>query len=269
MKDLPIRTVIAVLLIALLGVVLWLGGWFQAIILGLFSVIAVYEMKLVFAKKNLKIFVIPQLILAASMFAVLYKLGMGYVMLIAVAAFTAIMMERVINPNRKTEELIASLAILVYPISLLFCFGVVGFGRNDLSRVALLCCFAGPCMADNTAYIVGSLIGKHKLCPAISPKKSIEGAIGGVIGGLLGGVLVYYAQRLWGFDVALISLLTVCFIGGIVGQFGDLFASTFKRWADIKDYGHIFPGHGGVMDRLDSAMVTAPIVAVIFKLFIA
>lgn len=125
-----------------------------------------------------------------------------------------------------------------------------------------------PAWLDNTAYMVGSLFGKHKLCPYISPNKTVEGAVSGVVGGALGGVVVYFAQKLWGLDVSLVTLIAVCFIAGIVGQFGDLLASTFKRWAGVKDYSNLFPGHGGVMDRLDSAMVAAPIVAVAFAFFI-
>jgi len=89
-----------------------------------------------------------------------------------------------------------------------------------------------------------------------------------LVGGALGGVIVYFAQKLWGLDVSLVTLIAVCFIAGIVAQFGDLLASTFKRWAGVKDYSNLFPGHGGVMDRLDSAMVAAPIVAVAFAFFI-
>ncbi|MCH5279434.1 MAG: phosphatidate cytidylyltransferase [Christensenellaceae bacterium] len=268
MKDLPIRTLIAVLLIGLLALVLWLGGWVQAIVLGLISVIAVYEMHEIFAKKDIHPFVIPQAVLALTMYAAMYKLGMRYVLLLAVIAFTAIMIERILNKKRTTLDAVAGMFILIYPLAMLGCLGLIGFGRNDLSRIALFCCFAGPCMADNTAYMLGSTFGKHKLCPAISPNKTVEGAIGGVVGGALGGVIAYFVQKLWGLDVSLIMLVSLCFICGIVGQFGDLFSSTFKRWAGVKDYGNIFPGHGGVMDRLDSAMVSAPIIAVVFMLFV-
>lgn len=268
MKDLPTRTLMAVLLIGLLALVLWLGGWVQAIVLGLISVIAVHEMHEIFAKKDIHPFVIPQAVLGLTMYAAMYKLGMGYVLLIAVLAFTAIMVERILNKKRTALDAVAGMFLLIYPLALLGCFGLIGFERNDLSRIALFCCFAGPCMADNTAYMLGSTLGKHKLCPAISPNKTVEGAIGGVIGGALGGVLAYFAQKLWGFDVSIFTLIGLCFVCGIVGQFGDLFSSTFKRWAGVKDYGKIFPGHGGVMDRLDSAMVSAPIIAVAFMLFV-
>lgn len=268
MKDLPVRTLIAVLLIGLLCLVAWFGGWVQAAVLGLFTVAAVYEMFTIFVKRGIRPAVLPQILLGGSMFAVMYKFGARFILPMAAAAFVAIMVERILNARRTNEDLIASLALLVYPVSLLACFGLVGFGLNDISRAAFLCIFAGPCMADNTAYMVGSLFGKHKLCPYISPNKTVEGAVSGVVGGALGGVIVYFAQKLWGLDVSLVTLIAVCFIAGIVGQFGDLLASTFKRWAGVKDYSNLFPGHGGVMDRLDSAMVAAPIVAVAFAFFI-
>ena len=257
MKDLPVRTLIAVLLIGLLCLVAWFGGWVQAAVLGLFTVAAVYEMFTIFVKRGIRPAVLPQILLGGSMFAVMYKFGARFILPLAAAAFVAIMVERILNARRTNEDLIASLALLVYPVSLLACFGLVGFGRNDISRAAFLCIFAGPCMADNTAYMVGSLFGKHKLCPYISPNKTVEGAVSGVVGGALGGGIVYFAQKLWGLDVSLVTLIAVCFIAGIVGQFGDLLASTFKRWAGVKDYSNLFPGHGGVMDRLDSAMVAA------------
>ena len=167
MKDLPVRTLIAVLLIGLLCLVVWFGGWVQAAVLGLFTVAAVYEMFTIFVKRGIRPAVLPQILLGGSMFAVMYKFGARFILPMAAAAFVAIMVERILNARRTNEDLIASLALLVYPVSLLACFGLVGFGRNDISRAAFLCIFAGPCMADNTAYMVGSLFGKHKLLSLI------------------------------------------------------------------------------------------------------
>lgn len=205
MKDLPVRTLIAVLLIGLLCLVAWFGGWVQAAVLGLFTVAAVYEMFTIFVKRGIRPAVLPQILLGGSMFAVMYKFGARFILPMAAAAFVAIMVERILNARRTNEDLIASLALLVYPVSLLACFGLVGFGRNDISRAAFLCIFAGPCMADNTAYMVGSLFGKHKLCPYISPNKTVEGAVSGVVGGALGGVIVYFAQN--SGDLTFLSLL--------------------------------------------------------------
>lgn len=268
MKDLPIRTAIAILLLGLLALVLWFGGWLQAIVLGLFSVIAVHEMNDIFKNKGLKPFIIPQMVLGGLQFAVLFKLGAKWLFAFVLLVFFAIMIERIINKERTNADFVASISILVYPLSCLLCLGAVGFNNTDYSRAAMFCCFAGPCMADNTAYMVGSVCGKHKLCPAISPNKTIEGAVSGVIGGALGGILTYFVQRLWGFNIPLYALVLICLFGGIIGQFGDLLSSTYKRWAGVKDFGNIFPGHGGVMDRLDSAMIAAPMVLAVFMLFI-
>jgi phosphatidate cytidylyltransferase len=202
MKDLPVRTLIAVLLIGLLCLVAWFGGWVQAAVLGLFTVAAVYEMFTIFVKRGIRPAVLPQILLGGSMFAVMYKFGARFILPMAAAAFVAIMVERILNARRTNEDLIASLALLVYPVSLLACFGLVGFGRNDISRAAFLCIFAGPCMADNTAYMVGSLFGKHKLCPYISPNKTVEGAVSGVVGGALLSILLKNSG-----DLTFLSLL--------------------------------------------------------------
>lgn len=109
---------------------------------------------------------------------------------------------------------------------------------------------------DTMAYFTGYAIGKHKLCPKISPKKTIEGAIGGVLGSvILCSIFGYYfIPRL------LIHCIIIGVLGGVVSQFGDLTASIFKRKMGIKDYSKLIPGHGGVLDRIDSVLFTAPMV---------
>lgn len=275
MKDLPLRTAVAVVLLALLGLVIWLGGIFQAIVLGIFAVLAVFEMNGVFKANGYKPFTVPHILLGGGMFLIMYfagksgSAGSAALWLLAAffAAFFIVALERALNGKRTNEDLIAELVILVYPLALIAFLGLIGFGRSDYSRLAIISIFAGVTMADNTAYMVGSMIGKHKLCPAISPKKSVEGAIAGLIGGALGGVICYFAQKLWGFELSLWRCIFICFVGGTLGQIGDLFASTFKRWAKIKDFGRIFPGHGGIIDRLDSALFAAPFVYIVFRLF--
>lgn len=268
MQDLPVRTAVAVVLIALLLCVIWFGGWVEAIVLGLFAAVGVYEMRNIFRKRGLRPFVLPQVIMGLCMFIILFKFGLLYTFALAVTAFLAVVIERIMNPKRTNDDLVASLMLFVYPAIGLISLALCGFEKDSLSRLALFCCFAGPIMADNAAYLVGSAIGKHKLCPSISPNKTIEGAVAGLIGGALGGVLAYFVQKLWGFDVEMWKLILVCFIGGGIGQFGDLLSSTFKRWAGVKDFGNIFPGHGGVMDRIDSYLTAAPVVFLFFSMFI-
>ena len=109
---------------------------------------------------------------------------------------------------------------------------------------------------DIMAYFTGMALGRHKLCPHLSPKKSVEGAIGGVLGSMLFcGLFGYFVA-----DGLLTECVTIGLIGSIAAQLGDLSASAFKRQMGIKDYGNLIPGHGGILDRFDSVLFTAPLV---------
>lgn len=102
---------------------------------------------------------------------------------------------------------------------------------------------------------MGVLIGKHKMAPVLSPKKSVEGAIGGVVGAVLLGVA--YAAATGG-ELAAYGI--ICGVGALISMVGDLAASAIKRNQEIKDYGKLIPGHGGILDRFDSVIFTAPII---------
>ncbi len=114
---------------------------------------------------------------------------------------------------------------------------------------------------DTCAYCVGMLFGKHKMAPRLSPKKSVEGGVGGVLGAALLGALFAAAMYGWnGADADPIHYAIICGVGGMISQVGDLAASAIKRNHDIKDYGKLIPGHGGVLDRFDSVIFTAPVI---------
>lgn len=108
---------------------------------------------------------------------------------------------------------------------------------------------------DTCAYCVGRLLGKHKMAPELSPKKTVEGAIGGIVGAMVLGFL--YALAIHG---PALEFVAICLFGAIVSMIGDLAASAIKRNTGIKDYGRLIPGHGGVLDRFDSVIFTAPII---------
>lgn len=117
---------------------------------------------------------------------------------------------------------------------------------------------------DTMAYFTGLTIGKHKLCPRISPKKTIEGSVGGILGSVIFcGLFGYFFA-----PIVFVHCLVIGFLGGIVSQFGDLTASIFKRKMGIKDYGNLIPGHGGILDRFDSVLFTAPMVYYYIMIFI-
>lgn len=108
---------------------------------------------------------------------------------------------------------------------------------------------------DTCAYCVGMLIGKHKMAPVLSPKKSVEGAVGGVIGAALLGV-AYAAAT----NAPMVAYAIICAVGALISMVGDLAASAVKRNQGIKDYGKLIPGHGGILDRFDSVIFTAPVI---------
>lgn len=116
--------------------------------------------------------------------------------------------------------------------------------------------------SDTCAYCVGMLFGKHKMAPKLSPKKSIEGAVGGVVGAaLLGAAYAAIINRtVAGTDASIIQYAVICAVGALISMVGDLAASAIKRNHDIKDYGNLIPGHGGILDRFDSVIFTAPII---------
>ena len=138
--------------------------------------------------------------------------------------------------------------------------------------ILLILCFAWG--GDTCAYFAGRAFGKHKLCPVVSPKKTVEGAIGGVLGTMVFGViitLVYsvaadrmeaFTRSNIGVSMYVIIALLGC-VAAVLGIYGDLFASVVKRQCGIKDYGTIMPGHGGILDRFDSVMFIAPFVTMV------
>ena len=119
--------------------------------------------------------------------------------------------------------------------------------------------FIGAWMTDTGAYFIGVLFGKHKLIPQVSPKKTIEGALGGVLGCIAGFALYgFIIQSIYKVNVNYVAIVILAAVISVVSQFGDLVASYIKRERNIKDFGFIFPGHGGVLDRFDSIIAVAP-----------
>lgn len=155
--------------------------------------------------------------------------------------------------ERNLEDAMATITGIVYVV--FFSFHVTLVEQTEYSVLVWLI-FLTAFGTDVMAYFTGYAFGKHKLCPTISPKKTIEGAIGGTLGSvLLCGVFGYFFAPTVFFHCMIIGVL-----GGIVSQFGDLTASIFKRKMGIKDYGNLIPGHGGILDRFDSVLFTAPII---------
>ena len=135
--------------------------------------------------------------------------------------------------------------------------------QKAVEVVLLSLTFAVPLLGDTLALFVGSAVGGAKFCPAVSPKKTVAGSIGGLVGSVLAAMAVFGLSHLLCNEPTLAKLpvwwhyLLLGFIGGAVGQIGDLFASLVKRHSGIKDFSNLFPGHGGMLDRLDSVLFMA------------
>lgn len=159
--------------------------------------------------------------------------------------------------NRKYSIASSAITIMGYIYTISF-FSLLIFIRDFKDGGALIwLVFIISWFSDTAAYYSGRFFGKRKLCPEVSPKKTIEGSIGGIIGSIL-GVLIwgYFSKRLsmW------LPLIAMGVLGSVVAQMGDLVASLIKRYVGIKDFGNLMPGHGGILDRFDSILFTAPIV---------
>ena len=176
---------------------------------------------------------------------------LGLVLLMFVYVFT--------YPKYEADQVMSAFFGIVYvAVMLSFIFLTRNLeGGKFIVWLIFLCSWG----CDTCAYCVGMLIGKHKMAPKLSPKKSIEGGIGGLAGAALLGALYALAINKWGGASAGVGeYALICFVGGIISMIGDLAASAIKRNHEIKDYGKLIPGHGGILDRFDSVIFTAPVI---------
>ena len=180
--------------------------------------------------------------------------------------------------NSRTLDFKKVAGMLTFGAMLLLCFyslvelkyllPVEKYGSDALYIIFLILGFAWG--GDSAAYLTGRAFGKHKLAPVVSPNKTVEGAVGAVVGSVALGAIItaiygVISQGQVIHGLTLQHYLTICLLGAVasvLGMLGDLFASAVKRQCGIKDYGYIFPGHGGILDRFDSLLFIAPFVTV-------
>lgn len=184
-----------------------------------------------------------------------------YIMLTITLTIIAILFVYVFTfPKYEAKQIMATVFSFIYaPIMLSYLY-LTRELENGIHIVWLI--FISSWICDTCAYFFGVLFGKHKMAPILSPKKSIEGAIGGLFGAAVVGAVyavilsqkgVFAENVLWVFPV-------IAAVGALISMVGDLAASAIKRNFDIKDYGTLIPGHGGIMDRFDSVIFTAPMI---------
>ena len=281
------RVITAILMAIVFIPFFFLGGWFITFLFSILSYIAMYELITMYQSKknipNVCKYIIPlfsSIIVLFSSFAtaedIIYVLLVELMFLLILTIF---------NKKIEMKDVIffifgiiysgISFAIIVTVRNIEMLYQDASFrlfdGLNIYAVGLILFIFVllSTMLTDIAAYQFGIKFGKHKLCSSISPKKSIEGSIAGTIAGALGGTLFMvilqftlskeYANAIKLFKIDNIYLYALAIFGvalllSIAGQLGDLIASKIKREYNIKDYGKIFPGHGGVLDRFDSSI---------------
>lgn len=281
------RVITAILMAIVFIPFFFLGGWFITFLFSILSYIAMYELITMYQSKknipNVYKYIIPlfsSIIVLFSSFAtaedIIYVLLVELMFLLILPIF---------NKKIEMKDVIFFIFGIIYSgisfaiivtvrnIEMLYQDASIrlfdGLNIYAVGLILFIFVLLSTMLTDIAAYQFGIKFGKHKLCPSISPKKSIEGSIAGTIAGALGGTLFMiilqftlskeYANAIKLFKIDNIYLYALAIFGvalllSIAGQLGDLIASKIKREYNIKDYGKIFPGHGGVLDRFDSSI---------------
>lgn len=252
------RLVSGIVLIVLSVMLVSIGGGLLYSVTAVISLVGMFELYRVMGIEKKALGIVGYLA-GISYYGLLWFDKEEYVTLMAIAALMLLMVIYVFTfPHYGTEQVtVAFFGIFYLSIMLSYLYQVREMA--DGSYLVWLI-FISSWGCDTCAYCVGMLFGKHKLAPILSPKKSIEGAIGGVLGAALIG-LVYsflFGSKMLEVQNPQAACAGACAIAAMISQIGDLAASAIKRNHDIKDYGHLIPGHGGVLDRFDSMIFTAP-----------
>ena len=247
--------VLVIVLVATVG----LGGDVLFAVLGIISLIGMSELYQAVGVHN-KVLGLAGYLGAAAYYALLFAGRLEYVTMLSVLFLVLLMAVYVFTfPSFQAEQVMTVFFGLFY-VAVMLSYVYQTRQLPDGGRVVWLI-FLSSWGCDTCAYCVGVLFGKHKMAPKLSPKKSVEGGIGGVLGAALLGVLFALAMNRWGAASANPAYYAViCGAGGMISQVGDLAASAIKRNHEIKDYGRLIPGHGGILDRFDSVIFTAPVI---------
>ena len=248
--------VLVIILIATVGT----GGGLLFGFLALISLIGLSELYKVVDVQN-KILGLTGYLGAVVYYGILYTGQMQYVTLLTIAFLVVLMAVYVFSfPTFKAEQ-VMTVFFGVFYVAVMLSY-VYQTRMLEDGAVAVWLIFLSSWGCDTCAYCVGMLIGKHKMSPKLSPKKSVEGAVGGVAGAALltviYGMIFKNAMQIDQTHVWIMAGISA--VGALISMVGDLTASAIKRNYEIKDYGKLIPGHGGILDRFDSVIFTAPMI---------
>ncbi len=244
------RVISALVALAIIIPIVIIGGIPYAIVIGLLSVLAYKEF--IDLKKSHKEF--PIIVVILGLVSLIYLVlgnymldGLGYISTpkLMVPIILLLLPTVFYKKDKYNTNNAFYLIGVVYLLGLLF-NSLINIRSISIYLLIYLLCV--DFLTDTFAYIIGNLIGKHKMCPKISPNKTWEGAIAGLIGGVTISVIVF-TNLLGDFSI---NVVIMTIILSVIGQVGDLLFSKIKRENDIKDFSNLIPGHGGILDRIDS-----------------
>ena len=252
------RLASGIILLAAAIVLLYLGGTPLLLACCVLSLIGQNELYRAIGIDHKGLSVIGYLITAVYYLLVMFE-GMAYMTAVIVSSLLALMTAYVVTfPEYKTEEVTGAFFGVCYVSVLMSYLYLTRAYPDGVYFVWLIVIAAWG--SDTLAYCTGMLVGKHKMVPKLSPKKTWEGALGGVLGAGALGFLYGFLFRGKMLDTQLPQVVCACacIAGALISMIGDLAASAIKRNHDIKDYGDLIPGHGGILDRFDSMLFAAP-----------
>lgn len=257
-KNFVQRVISAVfILLFMLGLV-FINGYFLLIGILFLSNVAIYELNLALSKISFKLITIPAYLFNNIFILLTYYYRDKYLLPLLSIYLLVLLIVLIFSDHLNINNIFSNIFISIY-ISLSYaCFILI----KDSNWLFYL--FGIASITDTCAYLVGMGFGKNKLYEKLSPKKTIEGSIGGIVGAVLFAIVFEYFTDI---KINYIIFIIMTILLSMISQIGDLIASYIKRKADIKDYGYIFKGHGGVMDRFDSVLLIAPIILQILKIF--
>lgn len=267
-KSFPIRVFSGAVLLLCLVVVLLLGGDLLLLSSVTLSIIGVIEITRVLnLPKVLSFIIIP---FTFFYYVIVVKYAREAILLFLISMILLLLIFYVFCYPRYSIKDIALTIFTIFYVPVMFSFVyLLREQRGQFGIYIVWLIFISSWGCDTFAYLTGLLFGKHKLIKLVSPHKTIEGSIGGILGSiLLGVVYVFILNNFIKIDIymSLIRVSIACALGAIFSQIGDLTASAIKREYNIKDYGNLIPGHGGVLDRFDSVIFTAPIIYFMFHI---
>lgn len=254
-----VRLLSGIILIVLAVIFLYFGGPLLDFVLIFISVVGLIEYY--HAVQIAGAFKIAGIITVPVLYIPLYFNYSNHLLLVVLLSFMAHMAIYVFSyPRFNLVDISEAFFGIIYvPVMLSFIYLTRALPMGVFLVWLIFICSWG---CDTCAYCVGMLFGKHKMSPVLSPKKSVEGAVGGIVGTMIISFVFLFVFKnkigIEGTNIIIISLLSA--IGAFLSMVGDLCASAIKRNYNIKDYGNLIPGHGGVLDRFDSVIITAPLI---------